>query len=40
VQPLVAGALPLRRYQFERLGYLCDDPHTIAARSSSTALWP
>jgi len=30
VEPSVAGAPPLRRYQFERLGYFCVDPDSTA----------
>jgi len=37
VEPSVAGAPPLSRYQFERLGYFCVDPDSTAASSSSTA---
>jgi len=28
IEPSVAGAKPLSRYQFERLGYFCTDPET------------
>jgi glutaminyl-tRNA synthetase len=32
VEPSVAGAPPLTRYQFERLGYFCVDPDSTAAK--------
>jgi glutaminyl-tRNA synthetase len=32
VEPSLAGAAPLSRYQFERLGYFCTDPHSSAEK--------
>jgi glutaminyl-tRNA synthetase len=32
VEPSLAGAVPLNRYQFERLGYFCIDPDSSAGR--------
>ena len=32
VEPSLAGAVPLNRYQFERLGYFCADPDSSAGR--------
>jgi glutaminyl-tRNA synthetase len=32
VEPSLAGAAPLSRYQFERLGYFCVDPDSTAGR--------
>jgi glutaminyl-tRNA synthetase len=32
VEPSVAGAAPLTRYQFERLGYFCVDPDSTAEK--------
>jgi glutaminyl-tRNA synthetase len=32
VEPSLAGAVPLSRYQFERLGYFCADPHSSAGK--------
>jgi len=32
VEPSLAGAAPLSRYQFERLGYFCADPDSSAGR--------
>jgi len=32
VEPFLAGAAPLSRYQFERLGYFCVDPDSAAGR--------
>jgi glutaminyl-tRNA synthetase len=32
VEPSLAGAAPLSRYQFERLGYFCADPDSSAGK--------
>jgi len=32
VEPSVAAAAPLTRYQFERLGYFCVDPDSTPAK--------
>ena len=32
VEPSLAGAVPLSRYQFERLGYFCVDPDSTAGK--------
>jgi glutaminyl-tRNA synthetase len=32
VEPALAGAVPLCRYQFERLGYFCVDPDSTAGK--------
>ena len=32
VEPSLANAKPLERFQFERLGYFCVDPHTTSAK--------
>jgi glutaminyl-tRNA synthetase len=32
VEPSVAQAAPLSRYQFERLGYFCVDPDSTAGQ--------